>query len=86
MIEDFVRNNLSCSKAISASFEQEKCSEALRSLKIGSPFLLRRYMKRLRSAMQPISFCMSLTDVGRFMLVMVETLSGLGLMSRALTM
>ena len=43
-------------------------------------------MKQLKAAMQPISFCISLTHVGRFMLVMEETLSGLGLMPRALMM
>ena len=86
MIEGFVRNNLSCSKAVSASSDQEKCSEALRSLKKGSPFSPRRDMKRLKAAMQPVSFCISLTHVGHFMLVMAETLSGLGSMPHALIM
>ena len=36
-------------------------------------------MKRLKAAMQPVSFCISLTHVGHFMLVMAETLSGVGL-------
>ena len=86
MIGVFVRNNLSCSKAVSASSDQEKRSKALRSLKNGSPFSPRRDIKRLRAAMQPVSFCISLTHVGRFMLVMAETLSGLGSMPCALTM
>ena len=86
MIGGFVRNNLSCSKAVSASFDQEKRSEAMRSLKNGSPFLLRHDIKWLRAAMQLVSFCMSFTQVGRFMLVMAETLSGLGSLPRALTM
>ena len=59
MIGGFIRNNLSCSKAVSALSDQEKRSEALRSLKNGSPFLLRHNIKRLRVAMQPVSFCMS---------------------------
>ena len=86
MIGGFVRNSLSCSKAVSTSFDQEKRSEALRRLKNGSPFSPRRDIKRLRAAMQPVSFCMSFTDVGRFMLVMAKTLSGLGSMPQALTM
>ena len=86
MIRGFVRNNLSCSKAVSASSDQEKRSEALKSLKNGSPFSPRRDIKRLRAAMQPVRFCISFTDGGRFMLVMVETLSGLGSMPRALMM
>ena len=86
MMGGFVRNNLSCSKAVSASSDQEKCSEALRSLKKGSPFSLRRDMKRLKAAMQPVSFCISLTHVGHFILVMAVTLLGLGSMPRALTM
>ena len=49
MIEGFVRNNLSCSKVVSASSDQEKCSVALRSLKKGSPFLSRCDMKRQSS-------------------------------------
>ena len=49
MIEGFVRNNLSCSKVVSASSDQEKRSEALRSLKKGSPFLSRCDMKRQSS-------------------------------------
>ena len=80
MIGGFVRKNLSYSKAVSASFDQEKRSEALRSLKNGSPFSPRRDIKRLRASMQPVSFCMSFTQVGRFMLVMAVTLSGLGSM------
>ena len=64
MIRGFVRNNLSCSKAVSASSDQEKRSEALRSLKKGSPFSPRRDMKRLRAAIQPMNFCISLTHVG----------------------
>ena len=79
MIEGFVRNNLSCSKAVSASSDQEKCSEALRSLKKGSPFSSRHDIKWLRAGMQPVSFCMSFMQVGRFMLVMVETFSEVGL-------
>ena len=59
MIGGFIRYNLSCSKAVSASSDQEKRSEALRSLKNGSPFSLRRDIKRLRAAMQPVTFCMS---------------------------
>ena len=86
MIGGFVRNNLSCLKAISASFDQEKRSEALRNLKNDSPFSLRCDIKRLRATIQPVSFCMSFTQVGRFMLVMAETLSGLGSIPRALTM
>ena len=86
MIGGFVKNNTSCSKAISASFDQEKHSEALRSLKNGSPFLPRHDIKRLRAAMQPVSFYISLMNIGRFMLVMAETLSGLGSMPRALTL
>ena len=86
MIGGFIRNNLSYSKAVSASFDQEKRSEALRNLKNGSPFLLRRDMKRLNVAMQLVSFYISLMHVGRFMLVMTETLLGLGSMPRALTM
>ena len=78
MIRGFVKNNLSYSKAMFASFDQQKRSESLRSLKKGSPFSLRHDMKRLRSAMQPISFYISLTHVGHFILVMAETLSGLG--------
>ena len=38
MIGGFVRNNLSYSKAIPVSSDQEKCSEALSSLKNSSPF------------------------------------------------
>ena len=86
MIEGFVRNNLSFSKAISASFDQEKHSEALRSLKNGRPFLPRRDIKRSREAVHPISLCISFTQVGHFMLVMVETLSGLGSMPWVLMM
>ena len=86
MIEGLVKNNLSCSKAVSASSNQEKRSEALRSLKKGSPFSPRHDMKRLKAAMQPISFYISLMHVGHFMLVMVETLLGLGLMPHALMM
>ena len=86
MIGGFVRNILSYSKAMLASSDQEKRSEALRSLKNGSAFSPRRDMKRLKATMQPISFYISLTHVGRFMLVMVETLSGLGSMPHALTM
>ena len=78
MIEGFVKNNLSCLKAVSASSDQEKRSEALRSLKNGSPFSPRHDMKWLKAAMQPVSFYMSFTQVGHFMLVMVDTLSGLG--------
>ena len=86
MIGGFVRNNLSYSKAVSASSDQEKRSEALRSLKNDSPFSSRHDMKRLKAAMQPISFCISLMHVGHFMLVMVDTLSGLGSMPHALIM
>ena len=86
MIRGFVKNNLSCSKAISASSDQEKRSEALRSLKNDSPFSPRHDIKRLKAAMQPVSFCISLTLVGYFMLVMAKTLSGLGSMPRALMM
>ena len=86
MIGGFVRNNLSCSKAVSASSNQEKHSEALSNLKNDSPFSLRHDIKRLRAAMHPVSFCISFTQVGRFMLVMAETLLGLGSMPRALTM
>ena len=86
MIEGFVRNNLSCSKAVFASSDQEKRSEALRSLKNGSPFLPRRDMKRLRATMHPVIFYISFTQVGRSILVMVETLLGLGLILRALMM
>ena len=86
MIGGFVKNNLSCSKAISASFNQEKRSEALSNLKNGSPFSLRRDMKRLREAMHSVSFYISFTQVGHFILVMAETLSGLGSTPRALTM
>ena len=35
-------------------------------------------MKRLKAAMQHVSFYISLTHVGCFMLVMAETLSGVG--------
>ena len=86
MIGGFIRNDLSCSKAVSASSNQEKHSKALRSLKNGSPFSPRHAIKRLRAAMQPVSFYMSFTQVGHFMLVMAETLSGLVLMPLALTM
>ena len=86
MIGGFVRNNLSCSKAISASFDQEKRSKALRNLKNGSLFLPRRDIKRLRAVMHSISFSISFMHVGHFMLVMAETLLGLGSMPRALTM
>ena len=86
MIEGFVRNNLSCSKAVSASSNQEKRSEALRSLKNGSPFKPRHDIKRLRAAMQPVSFYMSFMQVGRLMLVMAVTMLGLGSMPRALMM
>ena len=82
MIGGFVRNNLSCLKAVSASSDQEKRSEALSSLKNGSPFSPRHDIKRLRVAMHPMSFCISFTQVGRFILVMAETLSGLGSMPR----
>jgi hypothetical protein len=34
------------------------------NLKKGSPFLLSRDTKRLRAAMQPVSFCTSLTHRG----------------------
>ena len=78
MIGGFVKNNLSCSKAVSASSDQEKRSEALSSLKNGSPFSPRHDIKRLRAAMQPVSFYISLMHVGHFMLVMAETLSGVG--------
>ena len=61
MIGGFVKNNLSYSKAVSSSFDQEKCSEALSSLKNGSPFLSRRDIKRLRAAMHPVSFYISFT-------------------------
>ena len=86
MIGGFVRNNLSYSKAVSASSDQEKHSEALSSLKNGSPFLPRRDMKWLKAVMLPVSFYISLTHVGRFMLVKAATLSGLGLMPHALMM
>ena len=86
MIGGFVKNNLSCSKAILASSDQEKHSEALSSLKNGRPFLLRRDIKRLRAAMHPMRFCISFMQVGCFILVMEETLSGLGSMPRVLTM
>ena len=49
MIKGFVRNNLSCSKVVFASSHQEKCSEALRSLKNGSPFSPRHDIKRAES-------------------------------------
>ena len=49
MIRGFVKNNLSCSKAISASSDQEKHLEALRSLKNGSPFSPRHDIKRAKS-------------------------------------
>ena len=49
MIGGFVKNNLSRSKAVFASSDQEKHSEALRSLKKGSPFLSRCDMKRQSS-------------------------------------
>ena len=86
MIGSFVRNNLSYSKAVSASSNQEKHSEALNSLKNGSPFSPRRDIKWLRAAMHPVSFCISFKQVGHFILAMVETLSGLGSILRALTM
>ena len=82
MIGGFIKNNLSCSKAILASSNQEKHSEALSSLKNGSPFSLRRDINWLRAAMHPVSFCISFMQVGRFILVMAETLSGLGSMPR----
>ena len=63
MIGGFVRNNLSCSKAVSASSDQKKCLEALRSLKNGRPFSSRHNIKLLRVAMQPIS-CGDLVGVG----------------------
>ena len=78
MIGGFVKNTLSYSKAKSTSSDQEKRSEALRSLKKGSPFSPRRDMKRLKAAMQPVSFCISLMHVVRFMLVMAEILSRVG--------
>ena len=86
MIGGFVKNDLSCSKAVLASSDQEKHSETLSSLKNGSPFSPRRDIKRLRAAMHPVSFCISFTHVGHFILVMAETLSGLGLIPRALMM
>ena len=86
MIKGFVRNNLSYSKAVSASSDQEKRSEALSSLKNDSPFSPRRDIKRLRAAMHPMSLCISFMQVGCFILVMAKTLSGLGLVPRALTM
>ena len=86
MIGGFVKNNLSCSKAVSASSDQEKRLEALRSLKKGSPFSPRREINQLNVAMQPVSFCITLTHVSHFMLVMAETLSGFGSMPRALMM
>ena len=85
MIRGFVRNNLSYSKAVSASFDQEKRSEALSSLKNGSLFSPRHGIKWLRAAMHPVSFYISFTQVGRFILVMAETLSGLGSILQALT-
>ena len=66
MIGGFVKNNLSCSKAVSTSSDQEKHSEALRSLKKGSPFSPRHDMKRLRAAMQPVSFCISFMAIRHF--------------------
>ena len=86
MIGGFVKNNLSCSKAVLASSDQVKRSEALSSLKNGSPFSSRHDIKRLRAAMHPVSFYISFTQVGCFILVMAETLSGLGSIPRALTM
>ena len=86
MIEGFVINNLSCSIAVSASSDQEKRSEALSSLKNGSPFSLRHDIKRLRAAMHPVSFYISFMHVDRFILVMAETLLGLRSIPQALTM
>ena len=63
MIGGFVKNNLSCSKAVSASSDQEKRSEALSSLKNGSPFSPRHDIKWLRAAMHPVSFYISFTQV-----------------------
>ena len=86
MIRGFVRNNLSCSKAVSASSDQEKRLEALSSLKNGSPFSPRCDIKRLRAAMHPVSFYISFTQVGHFILVILETLSKLGSIPQALMM
>ena len=78
MIRGFVKNNLSCSKVVSASTDQEKRSKALWSLKKGSPFSPMCDMKWLKAVIQPVSFCISLTHVGHFMLVMAETFVGVG--------
>ena len=86
MIGGFVKNNLSSSKAVYTSSDQKKRSEALRSLKNGSPFSPRHDIKWLRAAMQPVSLCISFTQVGHFILVMAKTLLGLGSMRWALTM
>jgi hypothetical protein len=43
-------------------------------------------MNLFRAAMHPVSFCTSLMQVGAFMLVMAEILSGLASMPRWLMM
>jgi hypothetical protein len=51
-----VKNSLSYVKATSASFDQTNFSEALSSLKKGKPFSSSREMKRLKAAIDPVSF------------------------------
>jgi hypothetical protein len=71
-----VRNYLSSAKVVSASSDHSKFSYALRSLKNGKPFSSSRDMNRLRAAMHPISFWMSLTHLGSVIFMIALTFLG----------
>jgi hypothetical protein len=67
-------------KVVSASSDQTNFSDALSNLKKGRPFSPSREMKRLRVAIHPVSFWISLTFFRGYMSRIALTLVGLGRM------
>ena len=82
----FDRKSLSCVNALSASSVHLNLFCRLRSLKKGSLRSPSLKMNRLRAAMQPVSFCISLMLVGACMFVMEDIFFELASMPRWLMM
>jgi hypothetical protein len=80
------KNYLCSTKVVLASSDHSNFSFALRSLKNGRPFSSSRNMNRLKVAMHPVNFWMSLTYFGGFIFMTTLTFSRLGCMPSQLTM